>query len=308
MKSKSAVMPSREEVVKPAANGTGKAIKFLSTLADYEKLRIVRYNGDNFDLDRMRALLKKLGNPQDAFRSVHVAGTKGKGSTCTMIASMLTACGYKVGLYTSPHLVDVRERIRINGEMISPTDFARLTRTIEPIVAKAKPMPTYFDVLTAIAFKHFAEQKIDIAVVETGLGGRLDSTNVLKPEVTAITAISKDHMQQLGHSLDRIAEEKAGIFKPGVPAVTCVQDSSVEPVLQRVAQKVGAPLDICGKTIEFSYRFESSRMLGRHNRVCLTTPTSKFEHLAVPLIGEHQAINCGVGAVDHRRLKTRGWR
>ena len=200
----------------------------------------------------------------------------------------------------------MRERIRINGEMISPTDFARLTRMIEPIVAKAKPMPTYFDVLTAIAFKHFAEQKIDIAVVETGLGGRLDSTNVLKPEVTAITAISKDHMQQLGHSLDRIAEEKAGIFKPGVPAVTCVQESSVEPVLQRVAQKVGAPLDICGKTIEFSYRFESSRMLGRHNRVCLTTPTSKFEHLAVPLFGEHQAINCGLALCVIDKLKTRG--
>ncbi|HEX8341287.1 MAG TPA: folylpolyglutamate synthase/dihydrofolate synthase family protein [Tepidisphaeraceae bacterium] len=299
-------MPVRDEIVKPAGNGTGKAVKFLATLADYEKLRIVRYNGDNFDLDRMRALLKKLGNPQDAFRSVHVAGTKGKGSTSTMIASMLQACGYKVGLYTSPHLVDVRERVRINGEMISPTDFARLVRTIEPIVAKSKPMPTYFDALTAIAFKHFAEQKVDIAVVETGLGGRLDSTNVLKPEVTAITAISKDHMAQLGNSLERIAEEKAGIFKPGVPAVTCVQDSGVEGVLQRVAQKVGAPLDICGKTIEFSYRFESSRMLGRHNRVCLTTPTSKFEHLAVPLFGEHQAINCGLALCVIDKLKTRG--
>jgi dihydrofolate synthase/folylpolyglutamate synthase len=306
IKAKTSVMPAREEVVKPVNNGTGKAVKFLSSLQDYEKLRIVRYNGDNFDLDRMRALLKKLGNPHDSFRSVHVAGTKGKGSTSTMIASMLQACGYKVGLYTSPHLVDVRERIRINGEMISTTDFARLVRTIEPIVAKSKPMPTYFDVLTAIAFKHFAEQKIDIAVVETGLGGRLDSTNVLKPEVTAITAISKDHMQQLGHSLDRIAEEKAGIFKPGVPAVTCIQDAAVEPVLQRVAQKVGAPLDICGKTIEFSYRFESSRMLGRHNRVCLTTPTSKFEHLAVPLFGEHQAINCGLALCVIDKLKTRG--
>ena len=292
--------------VNPNAGTMSRAIKTLASLADYEKLRIVRYNGDNFDLDRMRNLLKKIGNPHEAFRSVHVAGTKGKGSTSLMIAAMLRACGYKVGIYTSPHLVDVRERIVINGEMISVADFARLVRQIEPVVRKLKPMPTYFDTLTAIAFKHFAEQKVDIAVVETGLGGRLDSTNVIKPEVTAITSISKDHMQQLGNTLAKIAEEKAGIFKPGVPAVTVTQDPSVEPVLQRIAQKVGAPLDVCGKSIEFSYRFESSRMLGRHNRVCLTTATSKFEHLAVPLFGEHQAINCGLALAVIDKLKGRG--
>ncbi len=305
---KSPFIASLTPDVNPVAQSSAmnRANKFLQTLADYEKLRIVRYTSENFDLDRMRTMLKKLGNPQDAFRSVHVAGTKGKGSTCTMIASMLQACGYRVGLYTSPHLVDVRERIVVNGEQISANDFAKLTKLIEPIATKIKPHPTYFDALTAIAFKYFADQKVDIAVVETGLGGRLDSTNVLKPEVTALTSISKDHMQQLGHTLAKIAEEKAGIFKPGVPAVTVLQDPSVEPVLQRVAQKVGAPLDICGKTIEFSYRFESSRMLGRHNRVCLTTQTSKFEHLAVPLFGEHQAINCGLALAVIDKLKTRG--
>ena len=150
----------------------------------------------------MRTLLKKLGNPHDQFKSVHVAGTKGKGSTCAMIASMLKACDLKVGLYTSPHLIDIRERICINGEMISHADFARLVREIEPIIGRMKPTPTYFDVLTAIAFKYFAEQKIDIAVVETGLGGRLDSTNVISPEVTAITSLSKDHMAQLGYDAD----------------------------------------------------------------------------------------------------------
>lgn len=293
-------------VVNPAVAAVSRPGKFLSGLADYEKLRIVRYTSENFDLDRMRALLKKLGNPQDTFRAVHVAGTKGKGSTCTMIANMLRACGYRVGLYTSPHLVDIRERIVVNGEMISHYDFNKLTRLLETHVSKAKPTPTYFDVLTAMALKYFADQKVDIAVVECGLGGRLDSTNVLKPEVTAITSISKDHMAQLGHTLARIAEEKAGIFKPGVPAVTIQQDPAVEPVLQRIAQKVGAPLDVCGKSIEFSYRFESSRMLGRHNRVCLTTATSKFEHLAVPLFGEHQAINCGLALAVIDKLKGRG--
>ncbi len=288
-------------------NGYSKALRFLASLSDYERLRIVRYNTTNFDLDRMRTLLKKLGNPHEHFKSVHIAGTKGKGSTCAMIASMLQATGFKVGLYTSPHLNDIRERIMIDGEMISQADFARLVREVEPIVNRMKPTPTYFDVLTAVAFKYFAEHKIDIAVVETGLGGRLDSTNVITPEVTAITSLSKDHMAQLGSTIPRIAEEKAGIFKAGIPAISVMQDPEAEAVLQRVAAKVGAPLDITGKSIEFSYRFESSRMLGPHNRVCLTTANSKFEHLAVPLLGEHQAINCGLALSVIDRLKSRGF-
>src|SRR3954452_9064690 len=291
----------------PGVTTFSKAMRFLATLADYERLRIVRYNSQNFDLERMRLLLKKLGNPHEQFRSVHVAGTKGKGSTCAMIASMLQACGYKVGVYTSPHLVDIRERIQINGEMISHAEFARLIKGIEPMIARMKPTPTYFDVLTAAAFKYFADQKVDIAIVETGLGGRLDSTNVIKPEVTAITSISKDHMAQLGNTLALIAQEKAGIFKKDIPAVTVVQDPEAEAVLQRVAAKVGAPFDVAGKSIEFSYRFESSRMLGPHNRVCLTTAATKFEHLAVPLMGEHQAINCGLALAVIDKLKGRGF-
>jgi dihydrofolate synthase/folylpolyglutamate synthase len=173
-------------------------------------------------------------------------------------------------------------------------------------VARSRPVPTYFDVLTAIAFVWFSEQKVDVAVIETGLGGRLDSTNVVKPEVTAITSISKDHMAQLGYTLPKIAEEKAGIFKHNIPAITVQQTPEVEAVLKRVADKVGAPFEVTGKTIEFSYRFESSRMLGPHNRICLTTPNSRFEHLAVPLLGEHQAINCGLALSVIDRLKARG--
>src|SRR4051812_23041620 len=194
-----------EQRPSPGVTTFSKAMRCLATLADFERLRIVRYKSQNFDLDRMRTLLKKLGNPHDQFKSVHVAGTKGKGSTCAMIASMLQACGYKVGVYTSPHLVDIRERIQINGEMISHAEFARLIKGIEPMIARMKPTPTYFDVLTAAAFKYFADQKVDIAIIETGLGGRLDSTNVIKPEVTAITSISKDHMAQLGNTLALIA-------------------------------------------------------------------------------------------------------
>jgi dihydrofolate synthase/folylpolyglutamate synthase len=299
----------RKNIEKPASTGVNsyaKALRFLAQLSDYEHLRIVRYTSQNFDLDRMRTLLRKLSNPHEKFRSVHVAGTKGKGSTCAMIASMLEANGYKVGIYSSPHLNDSRERIQINGEMISHADFARLVRQIEPIVKHSRPMPTYFDVLTAIAFQYFAEQKVDMAVVETGLGGRLDSTNVIKPEVTAITSISKDHMAQLGNTLPKIAAEKAGIFKQDVPALTVLQAPEVEAVLRESADKAGSPFDVTGKSIEFSYRFESSRMLGPHNRICLTTPTSKFEHLAVPLLGEHQAINCGLALSVIDKLKARG--
>ena len=293
-------------VARPQTSNYGKALRFLNSLADFERLRIVRYTADNFNLDRMRLLLKRMGNPHEQFRSVHVAGSKGKGSTCAMVAAMLRGAGYKVGLYSSPHLTDIRERIAVDGQMISTADFARLVKAVEPMVARVKPTPSYFDVLTAVAFKHFAEQKVDIAVVETGLGGRLDSTNVLTPEVAAVTSISKDHMAQLGPTLAHVATEKGGIFKAGVPAVTVSQSPEVEDALRRAAEKVGAPFDITGKTIEFSYRFEATRMMGPHNRVCLTTATTKFEHLAVPLVGEHQAINCGLALAIIDKLKGRG--
>src|SRR5450432_3364385 len=151
---------SRAKVHVVAKHGSGpslytKAMRFLASLSDYERMRIVRYTNQNFDLDRMRTLLRKLGNPQDHFRSVHVAGTKGKGSTCAMVAAMLEGNGYKVGLYSSPHLVDIRERIQINGEMIPHAEFARLIKMIMPMVTRARPTPTYFDVLTAVALKYF---------------------------------------------------------------------------------------------------------------------------------------------------------
>lgn len=301
------VVPVQTVALSPSQLAFNKAVKFLNTLSNYEGLRIVRYNADNFDLSRMKNLLRKLDNPQDKIRTVHIAGTKGKGSTTAMTAAMLEAQGLRVGTYTSPHLIDLRERICINGEMIGQDDFAKYVRQIEPIVKKLKPLPTYFDVITAIAFRYFADQKVDIAVIETGLGGRLDSTNVIKPEVSAISSISFDHMQQLGYSLAKIAAEKAGIFKPGVPAISVSQVPEVEAVLKRVAGEVGAPLDICGSSIEFSYRFEASRMGGRQYRVCLTTNTSKYEHITVPLYGEHQALNCGLAMAIIDRLKGRGF-
>ncbi len=305
-------------VTESPINTFNRAVGFLDTLSNFESLRIVRYTPENFNLERMRTLCRRLGNPQNKFPSVHVAGTKGKGSTCAMIASMLRAAGYRVGLYSSPHLVDVRERLRIlqpgqdihvlpQGEMISQAEFARLTKRVEPIVSSSRRRPTWFDTLTAIAFSWFAQDEVDIAVIETGLGGRLDSTNIIEPEVTAITSISIDHTRQLGSTLPKIAAEKAGILKPGVAAVSCEQDPEVESVLRRVAQQNGTSLLILGKDIDFSTRFEASRMLGRHNRICFNTDRSSFDHLGVPLLGEHQAINCGVALAVLDQLKRRGF-
>ncbi len=295
---------------KPPANirTFQSAVHFLNCMTDYEKMTRVGYNTTNFSLARMNRLLAGVGNPHKKFRSVHIAGTKGKGSTAAMLAAMVGNAGPKVGLYTSPHLMDIRERIQINDEMISEADMTRLMAKIAPVVKRlAKDEPTFFEIMTTLAFMHFAEQAVDLAVVEAGLGGRLDSTNVLKPEVCAITSISYDHMDQLGHTLAKIAEEKAGIFKPGVPAVTVPQADEVRKVLVDMAAKVGAPLLFTGRDIEFSFRFESSRVSGPQTRVSLTAGSSRFEHLAVPLPGDHQAVNCGLALSIMALLKDRGF-
>jgi len=283
------------------------ALNFLNSWINYEKMSRVDYSSLNFNLARMNRLLSALDHPHKKFRSVHIAGTKGKGSTATMLASMLLNCGLKIGLYTSPHLIDVRERIQVNAEMIPENDFARVMSKIAQAIKKTgKDELTYFEILTAASFVYFADQKVDLAIVETGLGGRLDSTNVLRPEVCAITSISVDHVQQLGDSLAKIAEEKAGIFKPGIPVVSAPQHQDARQALQRIANKVKAPLRFTGQDIEFSFRFESTRALGPHNRVSLTTGESRFEHLPVPLLGDHQAVNCGLALSVMAVLKERG--
>ena len=283
------------------------ALKYLFAQTDYEQMLRVRYNRDTFSLDRMKALTKALGDPQFKYRTVHVAGTKGKGSTCTMLAHMLRACGFKVGLYTSPHIMDVRERIQINGEMISQAALTRLICQAEPIIERmAGDKPTFFEIFTALAFQHFADEQVDVAVIETGLGGRLDSTNVMKPAVCGLTSISMDHMQQLGPTLAKIAAEKGGILKANIPAISVPQAPEAKRVLKKIAKETQAPLMFTGDDIEFSYRVESSRTAGCHTRICLTTARSRFEHLPVPLLGEHQALNCGLALALLDELKNQG--
>lgn len=285
------------------------AIEYLNTLPNFEKKPITARDRSGFTLSRIKRILADLDNPQKAFRTVHIAGTKGKGSTAAMLSHMLSGNNLKVGMYTSPHIVDVRERIMINGTMISESAFAKVVAKIAEVVEKAKmELPTYFEFLTAVAFQHFKDQHADVAVIETGLGGRLDATNVIKPEVCGITSISYDHMPILGNTLEEIAAEKAGIFKEHVPIVCAPQPKGVKQILRKAAERVNAPLLVAGEDIEFSYRFESSRAAGPQARICITTPTSHFDHLPVPLVGEHQAVNCGVALGMLDQLKSRGFR
>ncbi|MCE5185674.1 MAG: bifunctional folylpolyglutamate synthase/dihydrofolate synthase [Planctomycetaceae bacterium] len=270
----------------------------------------MRYNVTTFDLDRMNELLKGLGNPHNKIKSVHIAGTKGKGSTATMLARMLEANGFKVGLYTSPHVITLHERISIGSVMISKKDMLDLMNRIEPVVEKLlkkQSGPTFFEIMTAAAFLYFADKQVDLAVIETGLGGRLDSTNVVVPELVGITPISIDHQNLLGPTLDSIAKEKAGVIKKGIPVITVQQDPLAMRVLKKQATALKAPLTVTGKDIDFSYRFESSREHGPHTRICLTTSTSRFEHLRVPLPGEHQAVNCGLALAMLDGLKNKGY-
>lgn len=288
-----------------------KAMGYLFSKTDYERQRVLRYNVTTFDLGRMERLLKSLGNPHKKIETVHIAGTKGKGSTATMLARMIEANDYTVGLYTSPHVTTLHERIAINGKMISEKAMLglvnRMHSTIEKM-SKKDDSPTFFEIMTALAFMYFVDKEVDLAVIETGLGGRLDSTNVVKPALVGITSISLDHQNVLGETIDKIAKEKAGIIKQGVPVITVQQDPAAMRMIKHHATTVNAPLSVTGKDIDFSYRFESSREHGPHTRICITTPTSKFEHLRVPLPGEHQAINCGLALAMLDNLKNQGYK
>lgn len=283
------------------------AVTYLDSLVNNERIIGPQYTNKSFGLSRITKILSALDNPHKTFKTAHIAGTKGKGSTAHMLYEMLRACGHKVGLYTSPHLLDVRERIMINGHAISEAAFAKTVATIANAAKRAKIVdPTYFEVLTAAAFLYFAEKEIDIAVVETGLGGRLDATNVISPEVVGITNISYDHVAQLGNTLESIAREKAGIIKKGVPVISATQPESVRKVLSEVAASMNSTLRFADEQVEFSYRFEHSRVSGRHARICLTTSASKYEHVQVPLPGEHQAVNCSIALGMLDIIKTRG--
>ena len=281
------------------------ALKYLYSFIDYSLERSFRYTPDRFDLNRVRGLLHALGDPHQAYATIHVAGTKGKGSVSSLSASSLTAAGHRTGLYTSPHLVRLTERIRVDGEEISEEAVVELMEDLRPHVDKI-PGLTMFEVLTALGFLHFAHQGVDCAVIEVGLGGRLDATNVLTPLVSVITSLSYDHMNVLGDSLSDIAREKAGIIKSGVPLVLAPQQYEAQRVVEEIAAERGAPLIQVGREWLFApggHDLESQSLyiwpakeqaladafIDSGGREEWAPP--RYE---IPLLGYHQVINAAV--------------
>ena len=230
-------------------------------------------------LERIRAVLDALGNPQRAYRVIHVAGTNGKGSTCAMIDAGLRAAGVSAGLFTSPHLIEPTERIQIDGMQVTPEQFQRAFTVVHE-VAETLDLdvhPTYFETVTAMGFWLFREMKVETAVVEVGLGGRLDATNVVEPELTVITSIDYDHEAYLGHTLEAIAGEKAGILKPGVPAIFARQRPEAKAVLEQRAAELGIEVK----------RSEDFPLRDLH----VDARGSNFSGYTCPLAGEHQVDN-----------------
>ncbi len=285
-----------------------EAIAYLESLIDYERTPAGAAAARLWNLDRMRALLERVGDPHLDLRCVHIAGTKGKGSTGAMTASVLTAAGYRVGFYSKPHLISFRERIRIGGELIPEEEVAALTEEMRPVIEEVKTLdlgpPSFFEAYTMMAFMHFARSKTDLAVIETGLGGRLDATNVVQPLVCGITRIGLDHMQELGDTVVQIAGEKAGIIKPGVPVVSAPQDDEVMEVLLDTCLERRCQLITVGQPGGPRVTITASD----HRRQVFTVQTERamYHDLACPLLGAHQAENAAVAVGLVEALAAQG--
>lgn len=257
--------------------------------------------GSKLGLVNIRHLLGLLGNPHESFKSVHVTGTNGKGTTTAMIASILMAAGYKVGMFTSPHLSSFTERLVVNGEQIKPEDVVRIVGEIRPLVEQMDEdpdlrHPTFFEVITAIAFRYFNEQEVEFAVLEVGMGGKLDATNVVHALVSVITNVSLEHTYVLGDTVLEIAEKKAGIVKEGGVLITATEDNEVYHLFKEICERTGSRIFRVGTDIRFR-RLESS-MEGQ--RFYLDGLSNSFDGLFINLSGGHQLMNAAtaVGAVE----------
>lgn len=308
----------------PISDQRDAALDWLYGRINYEHRTPAPYAESHFRLDRMRRLLDRLDRPDAHLRIVHVAGTKGKGSTSAMLASVLTDAGYRVGLFSSPHLDRVEERIAIGTRPCSAEQFVRLVGQVAPVVeamdrqalAADGPSdrgPTYFEVLTALGLLHFRQQQVDLAILEVGMGGRLDSTNVCTPVLSIITQISIDHTQQLGSTLLSIAREKAGIIKPAIPVVSGVTEREPRDVIRRVAADRGASLIELGRDFRYSCR-PAGRLTGEYGvEVDVETIPARCRdrrrvshQLRVGLLGRHQAANAATAVAALEELQRLG--
>lgn len=272
--------------------------------------RQVPASAKNFDLSKMRGLMQRLGNPENSASVIHVAGTKGKGSVCVMLGASLSSAGMKTGVYTSPHLETIHQRMAIDGQLITDDQMAASFQRIDAViqefdktlVAKGKQPISFFEYTTALAFDFFAAENCDVVVLETGLGGRLDSTNVCQPDVCVITNISRDHTRILGDTLEEIAGEKAGIIKQGVPVISGVTNSPSREVIAAVAKQRGSDLHLRNETFEiveggdtFSFRMK------------VDATQAPIADLQLKMRGSHQRANASLAIAAMMLLREKGW-
>ena len=293
---------------------------------NYERQNTPR--ATDFKLNQMLELARRLGNPHLAYPVIHVAGTKGKGSVCTYIGAVLTAAGKRTGVYTSPHLETVHQRMSIDGQIISDEQLLNVLQQMQPVVEEMDarstemglPGLTFFEVITAAAMLYFANQEVDVVILEVGMGGRLDSTNICQPDLCVITNISLDHTEQLGLTVDRIAREKAGIIKPGVPVVSGAVHPEVRPVIAEKARQCSAELLVMGQDFEChgagqaGATTEDGRVAGERPlanrfdfRASIGGRDIQWNDLEVAIPGHHQQLNASLAVAALLVLNSRDW-
>lgn len=310
-----------------------EALDYLYQRINYEKTFSSQYSPDNFRLDRMRQLASLLGDPHLQYPVIHIAGTKGKGTVSQLLAASLTACGHKTGLYTSPHLLALEERFQIDQKPATTQQIVELVDSVkdaaERLEREGSGRPTFFELTTAMGFLHFARSKVDCVVLEVGLGGRLDSTNICSPTVCVITSIGMDHQKQLGNTISAIASEKAGIIKGPVPVICSARHPEAQEVITRRAQDWNAPLRLIGRDFSVDWRVLPSRSEQPTAEIMsadarLPTPDTRPQAVAEVdfkagpgwesqrvcsrLLGRHQADNLAAAIATLGQLSQLGWK
>jgi dihydrofolate synthase/folylpolyglutamate synthase len=279
-----------------------QALDYIYSFVDYSRTHQDNLSPENFDLTRMEKFMEILGSPQDDFPSIHIAGSKGKGSVSAFCSSVLQKAGYKVGLYTSPHLKDFEERMQVDQTPIPRELLVEYIEDIKPAVDSI-PGLTTFEIMTGLAFLFFSRENVDIAVIEVGLGGRLDATNLITPEVSVITSLYLDHISILGDTIDQIAAEKGGIIKPGVPVVCAPQEEAALSVLKEIASRKES--DLLQAEIEYPYEILSRSLDGQTFRL---ERFGQQVELQIPLLGDYQVLNAVTAYAALDSLRSTGFK